>query len=66
MRTYTIFVHDRRYTVPTLMAADFEADDGALAYAAEHLGASEDYTAIEVWSEDDCQLCRIEAEGGPA
>lgn len=61
MNTYTIYIHDRRYSVPTLVAADFASDDLARAFAAERLASSKHYTAIEVWI-DDTQVCDLKAE----
>jgi hypothetical protein len=62
VQTYTIYVHDRRYSVPTLLAADFAGPDRAREFAAERLASSPHYFAIEVW-EDDTQLLRLEKDG---
>ena len=61
VQTYTLYVHDRRYSVPTLLAADFAHDERALQYARDHLKSSDHYFAVEVWLDDD-KLAHIEPD----
>jgi hypothetical protein len=53
--TYTLYVHDGRYAVPTLMTVDMRDDDGVRAYAQRHLESSPHYSAVEIW-EDERQV----------
>jgi hypothetical protein len=62
MKTYTIFIHDKRYSVPTLLAENFDHDDHAREYAVARLAASRHYTAIEIWDQD-IQLCHLRVQG---
>ena len=66
MKTYTVYVHDRRYTAPTLLIADFASDERARDFATQRLASSDHYFAIEVW-EDDARLLRLDkSDGKPA
>jgi hypothetical protein len=52
LKTYTLYIHDRRYSVPTFMAADFPHEDQVREYAATRLLGSQFYTGIEIWDGD--------------
>ncbi len=52
MKTYTLYVHDARYTVPTLLTVDARDDEGARAHAEHHLGTSPHYRAVEIWDDE--------------
>ena len=52
MTTYTLYVHDGRYAVPTLLTIDVRDDDGARAYARQYLGRSPHYSAVEIWDDE--------------
>jgi hypothetical protein len=59
LKTYTLYVHDGRYQVPTLLTIDARDDEGARAHAEQHLRTSSHYQAVEVW-EDERLVVRIE------
>jgi len=63
LKTYTLYVHDGRYTVPTLLTIDARDDDGACAHAEQHLNISVHYRAVEVW-DDERLVARVEEEPG--
>ncbi len=65
MKTYTLYVRDDRYAVPTLLTIDATDDDGACAYAEQHLSASIHYETVEVW-EDDRLVARLEDGDTPS
>lgn len=51
-RIFTLFIEDRRYTVPTLRLLESEDDQASIRAAArQELLASEDHRAIEVRAE---------------
>ena len=50
--TYTLYVHDGRYVVPTLMTIESRDDDSARAHALRHLESSTHYRAVEIWDDE--------------
>lgn len=64
MKTYTLYVHDGRYTVPTLLTIDARDDDSACAHARQHLRNSEHYKTVEVW-DDERLVARIDESTPP-
>ncbi len=60
LKTYTLYVHDSRYAVPTLLTIDAADDDRARAHATQHLGGSTHYKSVEVW-DDERLVVRLEA-----
>ena len=48
MTTYTLYVHDGRYAVPTLLTIDSRDDDSARAHALRHLESSTHYRAVRL------------------
>ena len=61
MTTYTLYVHDGRYAVPTLLTIDSRDDDSARAHARRHLESSTHYRAVEIW-DDDRQVAQLTLE----
>ncbi len=58
MTTYTLFVHDGRYVVPTLLTIESRDDDTARAYALRYLETSTHYRAVEIW-DDERQVAQV-------
>jgi hypothetical protein len=58
VKTYTLYVHDGRYAVPTLLTVELRDDDRVRDYAARKLAESDHYTAVEIW-EDDRQVAHV-------
>jgi hypothetical protein len=54
MRTFTCFMTDRRYTVPTLSIILARDAQRALEIARRELGASRDHVALEVHENGRC------------
>jgi len=50
--TYTLYVHDGRYAVPTLLTIESRDDDGARAHARRHLESSIHYHSVEIWDDE--------------
>jgi len=50
--TYTLYVHDSRYAVPTLLTVDLRDDDAVRAYAQQYFQRSPHYRSIEVWDDE--------------
>ena len=65
MRTYVIYVHDDRYTVPTLDSITASGDERARQLTRERLASSPHYHAVELW-EDDRMVARLEKPEGAA
>jgi hypothetical protein len=63
-RSYTLYIQDDRYSVPSLDAVGAENDAVAEAAARARLSGSPHYRAIEVWDGDRC-VVKIE-QGDPA
>ncbi|MBA3812146.1 MAG: hypothetical protein H0X27_11005 [Caulobacteraceae bacterium] len=62
MKTYVLYIHDRRYSVPHLDSVTVQGDGRAGEIAAQRLASSQAYFAAEVW-EDDRLVCRLEKGG---
>jgi hypothetical protein len=60
LKTYTLFIHDDRYSVPSLDAIGAVDDGAAEAIARVRLGASGHYHAVEVW-DGERAVVQIEA-----
>ena len=58
MKTYILYVHDDRYSVPTLDTVTVGDDARATEIAARRLASSPHYRAAEVW-DDERLVCRI-------
>ncbi len=58
MTTYTLYVHDGRYVVPTLLTIEARDDEGARAEARRRLETSQHYTAVEIW-DDERKVARV-------
>jgi hypothetical protein len=52
LKTYTLYIHDDRYSVPSLDAMTVRDDARALEVAKDRLAASPNYRLIEVWEDD--------------
>lgn len=52
MKTYTLYIHDDRYSVPSLDAVTVRDDERALEVAKDRLASSPNYRLIEVWEDD--------------
>jgi hypothetical protein len=50
--TYTLYVRDGRYAVPTLLTVESRDDDGARALAQRHLESSAHYQSVEIWDDE--------------
>ncbi len=58
MTTYTLYVRDGRYVVPTLLTVDMRDDESARGYAMRHLESSAHYHSVEVW-DDERQVAEL-------
>ena len=56
--TYTLYVRDGRYVVPTLLTIESRDDEAARAHARRHLESSAHYQAVEIW-EDERQVDQL-------
>jgi len=65
LTTYTLYVHDARYAVPTLFTVDMRDDETAKAFAERHLGSSPYYRSVEIW-DDERLVGQIDGEAAPA
>lgn len=65
MKTYVLYIHDDRYTVPTMDSIAANADERAVQGAADRLASSPHYYAVELW-EDDRLVKRLEKPPAPA
>ena len=52
MKTYTLYIHDDRYSVPSLDAVIVRDDDRARAIGRNRLAFSPHYHLVEVWEDD--------------
>ncbi|HZC17765.1 MAG TPA: hypothetical protein VE309_13485 [Caulobacteraceae bacterium] len=59
MKTYILYIHDDRYSVPSLDAVTVRDDQRALEVVRDRLTVSPHYRQIEVW-EDDRFIDRFE------
>jgi hypothetical protein len=62
VKTYTLYVHDGRYAVPTLLTVEMRDDERVREYAAQRLAESVHYKAVEIW-EDDRAVAHVTADG---
>ncbi len=61
MTTYTLYVHDGRYVVPTLLTIEARDDEAARVEARRRLETSEHYSAVEIW-DDERKVARVTLE----
>jgi hypothetical protein len=59
LNVYILYVHDDRYSVPTLDTVSVRDDARASELAVKRLGASPHYKAVEVW-DGDRLVCRFD------
>lgn len=59
LQTYVLYIHDNRYSVPTLDSITVVDDGRARALAADRLASSAHYHAVELW-EDDRLVAKLE------
>ena len=59
MKTYVLYVYDRRSTVPSLDVITVRGDARARQIASQRLASGIDHFAAEVW-EDDRLVCRLD------
>ncbi len=52
MTTYTLYIRDGRYVVPTLLTIESRDDETARAYARRHLASSVHYQGVEIWEDE--------------
>ncbi len=52
MKTYTLYIHDDRYSVPSLDAVTVRDDERAREVGANRLTVSPHYQLIEVWEDE--------------
>lgn len=60
MRTYILYVHDDRYSAPTLDIVTVRDDLRATEIAAKRLASSTHYRVVEMWDENEQLVCRID------
>jgi hypothetical protein len=58
VQTYSCFIRDRRYAVPTLRLIEAADDDQARQRALDELAASQDHLGVELHSETGLILTR--------
>ena len=61
MTTYTLYVHDGRYAVPTMFTIESRDDESARVHAQRHLESSSHYSSVEIW-DDERQVCELGRE----
>ena len=59
MKTYVLYIHDDRYTVPALDSITVNDDERASEVAGDRLASSAHYYLAELW-EDDRLVARLE------
>ena len=52
MKSYVLYIHDDRYSVPTLDSITVDGDAPARRLAAERLASSPHYFRVELWEDD--------------
>jgi hypothetical protein len=52
MKTYVLYLHDDRYSVPTLDSIIVDGDERGRQLAAERLASSPHYLLVELWEDD--------------
>jgi len=60
VKTYFVYIHDDRYSIPTFQAFESPDDEGVRGHAAERLSSSPHHHAIEVFDEAQSLVFRIE------
>lgn len=63
MATYTLYVNDVRYAVPTLLTVDMRDDEGVRAFAQRYLERSPHYRSVEIW-DDERQVDELKPDAG--
>jgi hypothetical protein len=63
LKTYTLYITDDRYSVPSLDVTIVSTDKLAQAIARKRFAVSTHYSAIEIW-EDDRLVAKIERPQG--
>ncbi|WP_150131337.1 hypothetical protein [Caulobacter mirabilis] len=61
MRTFSFYIHDRRYSVPTLQLVTVRDEDRARELARQRLEETEEHLAVEV-TEGAVELFRVSRE----
>jgi len=61
VKIYTLFIHDDRYSVPSLDAVSAIDDRSAQTIASARLDGSTHYHAIEIW-DDEREVARVERD----
>lgn len=61
MRTLSLFIHDDRYSAPTINFVLCRPDDDGYDHAADLLKDSPHHVVVEVFFEDEC-LLRLERD----
>ena len=64
METYILYVHDRRYSAPTMDILTVASDERACELAGRRLASSPHYTRVEVWQEDRL-VCSLDPSAAP-
>ena len=59
MNSYILYIHDRRYSAPTMDILTVASDQRACELAARRLASSPNYLRAEVW-EDDRLVCSLD------
>jgi hypothetical protein len=59
LNVYILYVHDDRYSVPTLDTVSVRDDARAIELAVKRLAASPHYQAVELW-DGDRLVCRFD------
>jgi hypothetical protein len=62
LRTFSFYIHDQRYSVPTLQIVTVRDEERARELAQQRLAEGEHHLAIEV-VEDQVELFRLERQG---
>jgi len=62
MRTFSFYIHDKRYSVPTLQIVTVRDEERARELAQQRLYEGEHYLAVEVVEGQD-ELFRLERQG---
>jgi hypothetical protein len=61
MRLFSFYIHDRRYSVPTLQIVPARDEDRARELARQRLEESDDHLSVEV-SEEDTDVFHLTRE----
>ncbi|HZK99381.1 MAG TPA: hypothetical protein VFC47_05740 [Caulobacteraceae bacterium] len=64
MKTYTLYIHDRRYSAPTMDFLTVAGDQRARELAVQRLASSPHYTRAELW-EDERLVCELDPQTPP-